>query len=453
VTAAATHYEALAKRLVARARKKGAQQAEAFVQIGRDSSCRVRDGQIEDLTQATSKGVGLRVIAKERLGFAYTSDFDPAALDAFLDRALQLASAAAPNKDNGLPTRRDLKPRPEIGELFDPEVANLPADWKVKASLEIERAAKGVDPRITAFDSVGAGDHVSEVYVASSEGLADSYQGTFVFMYAVPVASDEHGGLQTSYWVDYKRFLGELDTPEAIGREAARRAVRMLGAKKVKSQKVPVVFDPMMAASFVANVAAAASGDAIHKKSSIFVGKLGKKVAAPGVTLVDDGLREKGLGSSPFDGEGVPTRRTPVIEDGLLRSFLYDSFTARKAGAKTTGNASRGYSSLPHIGFNNLYLEPGARRPEEIVREVKNGFYVTAMLGHGANIVTGEYSRGANGLWIENGELARPVQEVTVAGNLLEMMDNIDAIGSDLLFRSSVGAPTIRFAELTVSGE
>ncbi|HZA14877.1 MAG TPA: DNA gyrase modulator, partial [Myxococcaceae bacterium] len=188
-------YEALAKWLVGRARKKGAQQAEAFVQIARDSSCRVRDGQIEDLTQATSKGVGLRVIVKERLGFAYTSDFDPASLDAFVDRALQLAGAAAPNKDNGLPTRKDLEPRAPMAELFDPEVANLPADWKVKASLEIERAAKGVDPRITAFDSVGAGDHVSEVYVASSEGLSDGYQGTFVFLYAVPVATDERGGL------------------------------------------------------------------------------------------------------------------------------------------------------------------------------------------------------------------------------------------------------------------
>ena len=451
--ASSTGYQGLAKRLVQRAGKRGARQAEAFIQIGRDSSCRVRDGRIEDLTQATSRGVGLRVIANNRLGFAYTSDLDPSSLDAFVDRALQLASAAAPHRHNGLPRSADLKPRAALGDLFDAEVAHLPAEWKVNVSLEIERAAKSFDRRITTFDSVGAGDHVSEVYVASSEGLADGYQGTYVFMYAVPVATDESGSLQTSYWVDYKRFLGQLESPEAIGREAARRAVRMLGAKKVPSQKVPVVFDPMMAASFVANVAAAASGDAVYKKSSILVGKLGKKVAAERVTLVDDGLLEKGLGSSPFDGEGVPTRRTGVIENGVLRSFLYDSFTARKAGTKTTGNAQRGYSSLPHIGFNNLYLEPGQLPPEEIVREVRNGFYVTAMLGHGANIVTGEYSRGANGLWIENGELAYPVQEVTVAGDLLGMMRNIDAIGNDLVFRGSVGAPTIRFAELTVSGQ
>jgi PmbA protein len=446
-------YEKLAKRLVERARKRGARQAEAFVQVGRDSGCRVRDGSIEDLTQSTSKGVGLRVIANDRLGFAYTSDFEAGSLDAFVDRALRLAEAAAPNKLNGLPTRADLKSRVEVGGLFDQAVASLPADWKVKTSLEIERAAKAYDPRVTAFDSVGAGDHVSEVYVASSEGLTDGYQGTYVYMYAVPVATDSAGGLQTSYWVDYKRFLSELDSPEAIGREAARRAVRMLGAKKVKSRKVPVVFEPLMAASFVGSVAGAASGDAIYKKSSIFASRLGKAVAARTVTIVDDGLLERGLGSSPFDGEGVATRRTPVVEDGVLKAFLYDSFTARKAKAKTTGNASRGYSSLPHIGFNNLYLEPGEASPEALIRDVKDGFYVTAMLGHGANIVTGEYSRGANGLWIENGELTVPVQEVTVAGNLLGMLQGVDGIASDLTFRGAVGAPTLRFAELTVSGE
>jgi PmbA protein len=227
----------------------------------------------------------------------------------------------------------------------------------------------------------------------------------------------------------------------------------MLGAKKVKSQKVPVIFDPMMAASFVGSVAAAANGDAVFKKSSFLAALQGKKIAPENLTIVDDGLLARGLGTAPFDGEGVATRRTPIVEKGVLKSFLYDAFTARKAKAKTTGNASRGYKSLPHIGTNNLYLEAGTRPPEEIIREVKNGFYVTAMLGQGANMVTGEYSRGANGLWIENGELAKPVQEVTVAGHMLEMLKTIDAIGSDLQFRGSTGAPTLRFAEMTVSGE
>lgn len=445
-------YEALAKKLVAKAKKRGAAQAEAFVEIGRESSVRVRDGEIEDLTQATSKGVGLRVVAKQRLGFIYTSDFDASALDAFVDRALQLAQAAAPNPLNGLPQRTALKGGQEVGQLFDAEVANLSPEWKIRAALEMEKAGKAFDPRIRTFDSVGAGESVGEVHLASSEGAAGSYEGTYVFLYAVPVAS-EGDQLQTSYWVDYKRFLKELDSPQAIGEEAARRAVRMLGAKKVKTQQVPVIFDPMMAASFVGSIAGAASGDAVYKKSSFLAPLLGQTIAPPSVTVVDDGRLEKGLGTAPFDGEGVPTRRTAIVEKGTLKSFLYDTFTARKAKKATTGNASRGYRTLPHIGTHNLYLEPGDMDPKKMIGEVKNGFYVTAMLGHGANLVTGEYSRGANGLWIENGELAKPVQEVTVAGNMLEMLKGIDAIGNDLTFRGSTGAPTIRFSQLTISGE
>jgi PmbA protein len=446
------NYEQLAKKLVQRAMKKGAKQAEAFLEVGRQSSCRVRDGEIEDLTQATSKGVGLRVISKDRLGFAYTSDFDPASLDAFVDRALQLAEAAAPNKLNGLPTKKDLGAFPDTGALFDPAVANLAGDWKIKAALEMERAGKAVDPRVTTFDSVGAGDHVSEVYVASSEGLVGGYSGTYVYLFASPVASEKEQ-LQTGSWVDYKRFLEDLEPPELVGREAARRAVRMLGARKVKTQQVPVIFDPLMAASFVGDIAESADGNAVYKKSSVFAALQGKRLAPESVTVVDDGLLRRGLGTAPFDGEGVPTRRTPILDKGTLRNFLYDASTARKAKARTTGNASRGYSSLPHIGTNNLYLEAGTKTPEELIREVKSGFYVTMMLGSGADPVTGAYSRGANGMWIENGELAYPVQEVTVAGNLLQMLKDLDGIGNDLQFRGSAGAPTIRFKQLTVSGE
>ncbi len=445
-------YRDLAKKLVHRAKKKGAREAEAFLEIGRQSSCRVREGEIEDLTEATSKGVGLRVISNQRLGFAYTSNFDPDTLNQFVDRALQLAQAAAPNKLNGLPSPKDLSNRSEAGELFDPEVASLPSDWKIKASLEIERAGKAVDPRITTFDSVGAGDSVSEVVVATSGGLVDAYSGTYAFLYAVPVASDGTQ-LQTSYWVDYKRLFKDLDPPEEVGRQAALRALRMLGAKKVRSRRVPVVFDPLIAASFVDSIASAANGDAVFKKSSFLAKLLNQRIGAEHLSIVDDGLLPRGLGTAPFDGEGVPTRKTAIIENGVLRNFLYDSFTARKAKAHTTGNASRSYNALPSIGTNNLYLAPGAKTPESLIREVDQGFYVTAMLGRGADIVTGQYSRGANGLWIEKGELSYPVQEVTVAGDLLQMLQQLDAVGSDLQFRGSTGAPTIRFAELTVAGD
>ena len=447
-----TNYEALAKKVMQRALKRGAKQAEVFLQVGRSADVRVRDGEIEDLTQATSKGLGLRVFVKNRLGFVWSSDFDSNALDAIVDRAIALAEMSAPNPLNGLPDKDAFKQYPDVGELFDARVANLPPDWKIKSAIEMEKVIKAFDPRIKAIDSVGAGESVSEVYLATSAGMSGGYQGTSVYLYASPVAS-ENGQLQTSYWYDAKRFFEDLASPEAVAKKAAQRAVRLLGAKKVKSQKVPVVLDPTMAAGFVASIAGAANGDAVFKKTSFLASKLGQKIAPAHVSIVDDGLRKRGLATSPFDGEGVPTRKTSIVEGGVLKAFLYDAFTARKAKAKTTGNASRGYRSMPSIGVNNLVLEPGTKSPEEIIKEIPNGFYVTAMLGHGANMVTGEYSRGANGLWIENGELTKPVQEVTVAGNLNQMLQQLDAIGSDLTFHGSTGASTIRFQELTVSGE
>lgn len=447
-----TNYEALAKKIVQRALKRGAKQAEAFLQVGRSADVRVRDGEIEDLTQATSKGVGLRVFVKNRLGFVWTSDFDPSALDTIIDRAIALAQMSAPNPLNGLPDEGTLGKFPDVGALYDEEVASLPPDWKINASIEMEKVIKAFDPRITAMDSVGAGESVSEVYLASSAGVHGSYQGTSVYLYASPVAS-ENGQLQTSYWYDAKRFFEDLASPESVAQKAAQRAVRLLGAKKVKSQKCPIVLDPTMAAGFISSIAGAANGDAVFKKSSFLASRLGQRIAPDHVTIVDDGLRKRGLATSPFDGEGVPTRRTSLVEKGMLKAFLYDAFTARKAKTKSTGNASRGYRSLPAIGVNNLVLEPGTKTPEQIIKEIPNGFYVTAMLGHGANTVTGEYSRGANGLWIENGELTRPVQEVTVAGNLTDMLMQLDAIGNDLTFHGSTGASTIRFKELTVSGE
>lgn len=445
------NYDAFAKKLVERARRKGADQAEVWLEVNRESSVKVRDGEVEELTQATSKGVGLRVLAGSRLGFTYTSEFDAKKADELAERALAVAKVSAPDKNNGLPGKAELKKRQGALDLFDPRVAELPADWLVRAAQVMERAAKAEDARIAAFESVGAGSTVSEVAFCSSEGVLDKALSTAVYLYAAPVAS-QGDQLQTGHWMDFKRYLAELEPAETVGATAARRAARMLGARKVKTQRVPVVLDPFMAASFIGGIASAVNGDMVFKKASFLWDKLGERVAPSAVTIVDDGLKPRGLATSPFDGEGVPTRRTAVVEKGRLGAFLYDSTTARKAKAKTTANAARSYASLPTIGLNNFYLEAGPTPPEEILKGVGQGLYVTAMLGRGANSITGEYSRGANGLWIENGELAFPVQEVTVAGNMLEMLGAIDAIGSDLQFRGGIASPTIRFAELAVSG-
>lgn len=445
------NYDAFAKKLVERARRKGADQAEVWLEVNRESSVKVRDGEVEELTQATSKGVGLRVLAGSRLGFTYTSEFDEKKVDELAERALAIAKVSAPDKNNGLPGKAELKKRQKTLDLFDPKVAELPADWLVHAAQGMERAAKAEDARIAAFESVGAGSTVSEVSFCSSEGVLDRASSTAIYLYAAPVAS-QGDQLQTGHWIDFKRFLDELEPAEQIGATAARRAARMLGARKVKTQRVPVVLDPFMAASFVGGLASAVNGDMVFKRASFLSEKLGERIAPEAVSVVDDGLKPRGLATSPFDGEGVPTRRTAVVEKGKLAAFLYDSYTARKAKAKTTANAARSYASLPHIGLNNFYLEAGPTPPEDILKGVDQGLFVTAMLGRGANPITGEYSRGANGLWIEKGELAYPVQEVTVAGNMLEMLGAIDAVGNDLQFRGGVAAPTLRFAELAVSG-
>ena len=436
--------------LVKLAKKAGAAEAEAYAERTRDSSVRVRDGEVEELQQASSKGVGLRVIHGGRLGFAYGTDFSKAGLKLLAERANALAKGAAKDPSNGLPRGAQLGKAGTEGE-YDPAIANISPEWKLWAARAAERGARAEDGRVRKFDSTGAGDFLSQSAIASSRGATGESRASYAYVYCSPVAEAD-GQLQTASWSDTRRVLARLQDPEQVGRTAARRAARMLGAKKPKTQKVPVLFDPQMAAGFIAGLAGAVNGLLVHKKSSFLGALKGKRVAPEGFTLVDDATLPQGIATRPFDGEGVASQRTPIIENGVLQNYLYDSTTARKAKAKSTGSASRGWASLPGIGTSNFYLEKGDRKPDEIIRSTRQGLYVTSMLGRGADVVTGDYSRGANGIWIEDGELAFPVQEVTVSGNLLEMLKGIDAVGDDLDFRSSTAAPTLRFAELVVSG-
>lgn len=444
----------LAGQVVELARKRGAPAAEAFVQRSRQASATVRNGEIERLSEASSKGLGLRIIHNGRLGFASTTDFSRPALEELIDRAIALAKAAAPDDANVLPSASQLSldKRPKVERLYDPKVADLDPGWKLKAAYQLEQAARDEDPRCDNFEGSGAGESLSEYALASSEGLLDAERGTFVYLWCAPVAKDGDS-LQTAYWSDYRRHLAKLDSAEAVGREAARRTVRMLGARKIATCRVPVVFDPQMAASFIGSLASAFNGDLVLKGASFLGDKLGQQIASPLLTLVDDATLPGALASGAFDGEGVPTRRFPLIEDGKLLAFMYDSRSAHKAGTVSTGHAQRGYSSLPSIGPSNLLVKEGASSLEELIAPIKKGLFVTSMLGRGANTITGDYSRGANGLWIENGKLSYPVQEVTVAGGLIDMLQSIDAVGSDLTMRGSIAAPSIRFSELAVAGE
>jgi PmbA protein len=289
------------------------------------------------------------------------------------------------------------------------------------------------------------------VLLANSRGFMGGYRTSSVSFSVVPQA-ERDGQMERDHWYTMGRGLSDLESPEEVGRKAAERTLRRLGARQVKTAEVPVVFDPETAGEILGTLFAAISGYAVFRNATFLGDRLGQPVASPLVTLVDEGRRVRGLGSRPFDGEGQPTRRNQPIEQGVLRSWLCDAYSGRKLGAKPTGTARRGVAGSPTVGASNLYFEPGALTPEEILASTPRGLYVTDLIGSGVNVVTGDYSQGAVGHWIENGRLTHPVHEVTIAGNLREMLMDVDAVGSDLVFRGSSASPTIRIKKMTVSG-
>lgn len=442
--------KSLAERVVALAAQAGAPVAEAFVERTREASVSVRHGNIETLSEASGKGVGLRVIVDTRLGFASTTDFSDASLQALVERAVALAREAAPDESNRLPgTPSD--DVADVAGLYDPHIADIDPRWKLDAAFELERAARAEDARCDRFEGSGAGERVREMALCNSSGVLVAQRSTTASLWCAPVASDG-ASMQTGYWSDAQRQLVDLQNVEDVGRRAARRAVRMLGARPMPTCRVPVVFDPIVAGAFFASIAQALDGESVRKGASFLAQALGNRVAPQALTLSDEPHLARGLASTPFDGEGVPTHPLSLIDEGVVRHFIYDTRTAFKAGAASTGHARRSYASLPFIQPSNLRVRAGNDSPERLIADVSEGLYVTGMLGRGANIVTGDYSRGATGLWIQRGELTHPVQEMTVAGHLLDMLERLVAVGNDVTVRGAVGAPTVRFDHLAVGG-
>jgi PmbA protein len=293
--------------------------------------------------------------------------------------------------------------------------------------------------------------------LANSRGFMGSYRTSYAGVSAAPLAVDASGTMQRDGWWSSARSFALLESPEAVGAEAARRTVRRLGARRVQTQSVPIVFAPEVARSLIGSIFEAASGDAIWRHASFLAGKLGESIAHSTITIIDDHTMTLpsgvgGFGTSPFDGEGLPSRRTIVVEEGVLKNYLLNTYTARKLGMRSTHNAARGLAGTPGIGCGNLYLEPGAQTKDEIIAAIPAGLYVTSLMGFGTNTVTGDYSRGATGLWIENGQLTHAVEEVTIAGNLSEMFRNVTAIGNDLEFRGAIASPTLRIDGMTIAG-
>ena len=448
-----TDLKNLAEDIVARAMAGGATAAECVIREGDEFSTLVRLGQVETLKESGSKAIGVRVFMGKRGASTYSSDFSRQGLDRMLKSALELAKITSEDPFSGIPEPSQLGAISGDLDLYSADVYSLPGEERISYARRTEKAALDVDPRIKNSDGGSFDAATGHKIFANSHGFTGEYRRSYCSIAAVPIAQSESGAMQRDYWYSVARSLSRLDTPEHVGKIAADRTLRRLGARKAKTAQVPIVFDPLVATSILDHIFEGINGDSVYRGASFLAGKLGQKIAADRVTVIDDGTMPGGFGTSPFDGEGVPTRRTVVIENGVLKSYLMNTYTAKKLGLQTTGNASRGLAGTPGIGPGNYFLQPGTKTPKEIISEIKEGLYVTEFLGHGANLVTGDYSRGASGLWISGGELAFPVEEITVAGNLKELFFNISEIGNDLEFRGAMACPTIRVEGLTVGGE
>ena len=424
---------------------------EAYAEESRQTEASALRGEVEGLTFAESRGVGVRVVRDQRLGYAWAADPSEDEVRGVVRRARENAALAEPDEFNGLPGFEPADPMPE---LFRADTAEVTPDAKVQMALDLERRAVSVDPRVTKIDAAQVGDAVSRVAIASTAGVAAEYRRTDAWCVVVTLAVDADE-TQTGYSFKIARGLDELDG-QAVADEAVERSVKMLGAVKPPSAKVPVILDQFAATSFLGVLAGALNAESVLKGRSLFAEMVGQQVGSELFTLVDDGRVTEGPGACPFDDEGVPSGRTELFSNGVLNGFLHDSYTARRTGEgqRSTGNAKRGYKSAPGVGTSNFYVDAGTSSFEELLARADGGVLIMDVSGvhSGANPISGEFSVGATGLRIADGSLGEPLREMTIASTLPEMLAGVSGVGSDLRFFSSVGTPSILIGEMSLAG-
>ena len=439
--------------VVRRAMQGGATAAEAVAAGGSEFSTVVRLGEVETLKESGSKAIGVRVFFGQRAASTYSSDLTPDGIRQLVDSALALARVTSEDPFAGIPEPAQLGKLEGEFDLYSDDVYSLSNADRIDYARRAERAALEADPRIVNSEGGSFDAAIGYKVLANSHGFVGDYWRSYCSLSSVPIAQVEGSAMQRDYWYSVAMTLKKLQSPEEIGKIAAQRALRRLGARKVKTAKVPIVFENTVAGSLLGHIFEAVNGDSIYRGASFLTGKLNEKIAGDNITVVDDGTMRGGFGTSPFDSEGVPSRKTVVVENGVLKSYLLNTYTAKKLKLQTTGNAARGLAGTPGIGPGNFFLQPGTKTQQEIISGIKEGLFVTEFLGFGVNLVTGDFSRGASGLWIQDGELTFPVEEITVAGNLKDMLCNVSEIGNDLEFRSAIASPTIRMDGMTLAGE
>lgn len=437
--------------LIDRARQKGADAAEALVSKSRDLSVRVRLGEVERVEEAGSHSAGLRVMVGDRSASATTNDLSPHGLEVLVEDALEMARLAEADPMALPPDPAQLATTFPDLDLFDPALGEFDAAAATEWARRAEDAARSHDPRITNSEGASCARTVGGFAFATMGGFLGGYPGSFTSISVQPLADDSDGKKRTASHWDARRHLADLAAPESVGVEAARRTVLRLGAKKVPTAQLPVVFDPDAGRALLGALFGCLSGSSVYRRSTYLVDREGGAIASPLVTIVDDPLIPRLSGSRPFDGDGLPARKNLVVENGTLRTFLLDSYSARKLGRESTGSAGRGLSR-PSVAASNFHMLPGDAAPDAIIADTKSGLYVTSMMGFGFNPVTGDFSRGAEGFVIRDGELRESVGEITISANFNDLFTAIDAVGNDLDPKSKVACPTFRVAKMTVSG-
>lgn len=442
------NYKNLTEKLLGKCLKYGADEAEVYLQSTRNLSIQVLNGEIETVEEASSHGVGFRVFVDNKMGFSHCNDFSNKAVENTIKRAIAFAKLTSPDENNILPDNKGMS---AVEGLYDPSIAGVPMEEKIDMALRLEKMAMS-DHRISKSSGSGFSESETEVFIANSHGLSKSYRSGGCSI-GVSVVAEKGEQKNTGGEYCSRRQFSDLKKPEELAAKAAKDAYEMLDPQMVRTQRAAVIVDPDVGRSILGGVIGALNGERVLQGASFLKDSMDEKIASELLSIIDDGTREKGLASAPFDGEGVPTIKNTLVENGILKSFIYNTSAAKRAGKESTGNAARrGFTSLPGIGTHNVYLLPGKHTRNEIIASTGRGLLLKGLTGYGINSVSGNFSGGASGFWVEDGKILYPVKGLTIAGQASEILNDIDMMGTDIDMMDTFASPTFRISEMLIGG-